>query len=569
MEKENKKYAIELEVITPLCVGAGNDNEWMRGIDYVQKDGKVYVLDIAKAVNQGIDIERLTTLFSNSDEKGISLLIGNKLEDVSRYVFKAPASTINPIKSFMRTQLFDKPVVVGSSLKGSVRSALFKYLRTDEETNEEVFGRMKDGTDFMRFIRIADIEMPSTVLVNSKIFNLRKEGSTWFGGWKHKGTDGNGNSHTDQNYMPTGFNTLYECVAPGKKGYGSITLAESAFSVMYQSKAADISHSEKKKDLMTHDISHLFMAVNNVTREYLRKERDFFLKYPAERSDELIANIDYLLSLIPTDGSCCLLKMSAGVGFHSITGDWQYDDYDDTDIWQDRRNYGKKKYKSRKTAEYNGRLQLMGFVRLLRLTDEEAAHYEQSLQQEHLDIAEGILAPIRASETAKQQKLEEERLQQLAKAEEKRKQQVLQDLLERSRQLYNENNWDEAIAKLEEANAACPDNADIVSLLEKCKNAKAVDEFQKRQQAATQQRFSQPLSEVIMGKTSAGNLVGTTQKWLKVDGHSMGEQECDAFISEARKLAPQELKKLKGKLSDLKKLAGESIIQKLCTELSI
>ena len=36
---EDKKYAIELEVITPLSVGAGNDNEWMRGIDYVQKDG--------------------------------------------------------------------------------------------------------------------------------------------------------------------------------------------------------------------------------------------------------------------------------------------------------------------------------------------------------------------------------------------------------------------------------------------------------------------------------------------------------------------------------------------------
>ena len=29
---ENKKYAIELEVVTPLSVGAGNDNDWMRGM---------------------------------------------------------------------------------------------------------------------------------------------------------------------------------------------------------------------------------------------------------------------------------------------------------------------------------------------------------------------------------------------------------------------------------------------------------------------------------------------------------------------------------------------------------
>ena len=55
---------------------------------------------------------------------------------------------------------------------------------------------MKDGTDFMRFIRIADIEMPSTELVNSKIFNLWKDRDGWNGGWKHQGTK-DGNSHTD------------------------------------------------------------------------------------------------------------------------------------------------------------------------------------------------------------------------------------------------------------------------------------------------------------------------------------------------------------------------------------
>ena len=156
---EDKRFDIELEVVTPLSVGAGNDNDWMRGIDYIQKDGKVYVLDIKKAVEQGIDIERLTSLFDHSDEKGISILIGNKIEDVSRLIFNSPVYTTNAIKSFLRTQLFGKPIVAGSSLKGSVRSALFQYLRDNERTNEEVFGNIKDGTDFMRFVHIADIEM--------------------------------------------------------------------------------------------------------------------------------------------------------------------------------------------------------------------------------------------------------------------------------------------------------------------------------------------------------------------------------------------------------------------------
>ena len=121
---EDIKYPIELEVITPLSVGAGNDNEWTRGIDYVQKDGKIYVLDIEKAVANGVDVERLTNLFLKYDEKGISQLLGNNLEKVSRYIFNAPVTTINSIKTFLRTQLYDKPIVAGSSLKGSIRSAI-------------------------------------------------------------------------------------------------------------------------------------------------------------------------------------------------------------------------------------------------------------------------------------------------------------------------------------------------------------------------------------------------------------------------------------------------------------
>jgi hypothetical protein len=30
---------------------------------------------------------------------------------------------------------------------------------------------------------------------------------------------------------------------------------------------------------------------------------------------------------MPENGQSCILKMAAGSGFHSITGDWQFDDY--------------------------------------------------------------------------------------------------------------------------------------------------------------------------------------------------------------------------------------------------
>lgn len=523
---ENKKYAIELEVVTPLSVGAGNDNDWMRGIDFVQKEGKVYVLDMRKLAEEGIDIDRLTTLFGNSDERGISLLIGNKLDNVSKHVFLSPVSTTNAIKTFLRTQLYGKPVVAGSSIKGSVRSALFHYLREKEDrTNEAVFGNMKDGTDLMRFVRIADIEMPSTTLVNTKIFNLRKEGTEWLGGWKH------GMNETTGQYRPNGFNTLYECAVPGKKGVGSIALAGKAFEMMTANTEKYISNPAKKRQLLSGDIRGLFHIINQVAKSYLLKEKAFFEKYTAERSEELTDNVNTLLAMIPDDDSYCLMKMSAGVGFHSITGDWQFDDYSQTGIWNDGRHAGKKRYKSRKTAEYNGHLQLMGFVKLRALDADEASRYAQSLD-DHARIIERIVTPAREREAERLRQLETERLRQLAMEEEREKEKAYQELLEQANQCYNNNGWDEAISKAEAAVEIYPNRSEAGMMIQKCQKAKELDEYHKNEQAAATQKFSQSLVEVIKGKTSAGNLVGTTVKWLKTGNHVFSQAERDAFLSE-------------------------------------
>ena len=556
MLMENIKYPIELEVITPLSVGAGNDNEWTRGIDYVQNEGKVYVIDIAKAAAAGVDIDRLTQLFLKSDVSGISTVLGSRLEDVSKYIFQSPVGTTNSIKAFLRTQLYDKPIVAGSSLKGSVRSALFNYLRTNEEKNEDVFGNMKDGTDLMRFIQIADVEMPSTILVNTKIFNLRKEGTEWFGGWKHGGTDREGDSHTNQHYNPVGFNTLYECVAPRKKGLGSITLAGNAFAQMAKrTSTGSITYREKKEELLEKDISHMFQVINRVTKRYLQKEKAFFEKYTAERSEELIDNIDYLLSLIPDDGSFCLLKMSAGVGFHSITGDWQYADYGDTGYWDDRRNAGKKKYKSRKRAEYQGRLQLMGFVRLRRLSQQESGQKAEELAQEHQKMAKEILAPIRQREAERLKAAQEELQRKKEMERESQRRNEYKALVGQAQQLYNNESWDEAISLLDKAALLASDESEHSLLLEQCIKAKEIASFRQSEQAAAAERFAQPLSEVIKGKTSAGNLVGTTVKWLKIN--TFGEDEFQTLVHEAKQLPPKEQVKLKNKKPDLIKAVGE------------
>lgn len=560
---EDRRYPIELEVITPLSVGAGNDNEWVKGLDFVQKEDKVYVIDMQKVAAVGVDLEALTALFLKSDDSGISQLLGSKIGELSRYVFDLPAKTDNNIKSFLRTQFYDKPLVAGSSIKGSIRSALFNYLRTDEQKNEEVFGTMKDGTDFMRFIRIGDVEMPSTVLVNTKLFNLRKGGEEWLGGWKQL------MNKTTGAYNPVGFNTLYECVAPGEKGFGNISVAVNAFDLLEKFGNVRSPYASKKRTLLNEPITCLFQVINDVTKAYLQKEQAFFQKYDAERSDEVLSCIESLLSMIPSDGSSCLMKMSAGVGFHSITGDWQYGDYDKTKLWTDGRHAGKKKYKSRKIAEYNHRLQLMGFVRLHALSQDEATKRKQDLQQRHEDRQTKILNTVKLREIDMQQKAAAEQARRQAIELEKQKTEEYNRLILQAKQDMNSKLWDEAIANLEKAAVLYPEKTEVTQLKTECQNAKSIAEYRLQEQRNAEQKFSQPLSEVIKGKTSAGNLVGTTVKWLKAEGHSFGQEEQTAFISEAQKLNASEKKKLKSKFSDLAKVIGKDVCEGLAKELGI
>lgn len=551
---EDKRYPIELEVITPLSVGAGNDNEWVKGLDFVQKEGKVYVIDMQKLAAAGVDVESLTQLFLKNDNDGISQLLGNKIVELSRYVFDLPAKTDNNIRTFLRTQFYDKPMVAGSSIKGSIRSALFNYLRTTEEKNDEVFGTMKDGTDFMRFVRIGDVEMPSTILVNTKIFNLKGHGTEWLGGWKHF------MNKTTGSYNPIGFNTLYECVAPGGKGLGNISMAANAFSLLEEFGKGKSPYANKKRTLLNEPIKRLFQVINNVTREYLGKERDFFEKYSAERSDEVLDCIDSLLSMIPDDGSCCVLKMSAGVGFHSITGDWRFDDYDKTGLWTDPKHAGKKKYKSRKIAEYNHRLQMMGFIRLRALTQEESSEREHSLLTRHQQQQEKMLSTMREREASLQQKQAEELARQQAREEEKRKEGRYSLLLQQARDAYHNERWDEAKDMAEEAVSLYPEKKEATQLLTDCQKAMDVAMFRQQEQAEVQKRLSQPLADVIKKCFSAGNLVGTTSKWLKDGSNTWGEQEMAAFLDKAKQLSSKEKKNIKSKLSGLsKQLSNEQV----------
>lgn len=559
---DNKRYYIELEVLTPLSVGAGNENDWVCGVDYVIKDGKVYVIDMERAARLGIDVERLALAFAQSDQRAIINLMGNRLEQASSRVFEAPVETTNPIKSFLRTQLMDKPVVPGSSLKGAIRSCLFNNFHGPYQDGEDVkgindtvFGTMKEGDVFTRFIHVGDIVMPSTALVNTKLFNLRGRGDDWNGGWKYSGRE------TTANYQPTGFNTLYECVEPGLKGIGAIDMTNRAFELLckkFQDDHKTQAYLDKKQNVMQGGIRALFHIINSTTRNYLEKEREFFDTYHTDRVDEIIDKIDSLLRMIPADDSYCVMKMSAGVGFHSITGDWLYDDYcDEPGFWpdSDRRNAGKKRYKSRKIEEYGGQLQMMGFV-ILRSIDENG----ETSYHDHLERMKVSDAQLRAeAEKAERERAEAAAKKQREEAAARRELENKYDgIIDEAKALAEGKKWDEAIAKAQEAAELIPERDDHATWIKSWTNQKSIEEANQAAKDAAGERYRQPLADVLKA-TSLGNVIGTTKKWVENNGglDAFGEAELQALFAAIQSLPPKEQKQLARKRKDIVKAIGE------------
>ncbi len=383
----NKKYNVTAQVLTPLSIGQGAEKDWVYGIDYLTKEDEygnlwLYHLDLSKMVTAGVDVDKMAQTFAGGNPGAVNLLVGPKLEKVSDCKMRLPVSSVeeekalsNPIKTFLHNQLTNRPVLAGSSLKGALRSILFTYLVGDEEDKKRLrqelkfaqgninlniryFGDMTKGTDFMRFIRVGDFEFEKTGLVNTKIFNLHRVGQEWEGGWKHSG------NNTTSDFDPIGFNTIYECLLPGATAQGAIMFADTLFDQIPQQL-----YFTKKRELMRGNdaIEKLCEIVKDATFDYLNKELDFFTEYwQGSNSTKIRDAINAVMDEIDNCNSNeCILKMSAGSGFHSITGDWQYTDYTEASGHYLNRKQGGELPKSRKIAVSGSKsFSLMGFIKL-------------------------------------------------------------------------------------------------------------------------------------------------------------------------------------------------------------
>lgn len=552
----NKRFNVGIEIITPVSIGVGAENDWVKGVDFVQKDGKVYILDMKRIVEHGYDPNKFCDFFLNGDSDGVVKVLGKDLEKVAIMIFGQKVPSDNPIKTMLKNDVYGTPLIAGSSLKGAIRSCLFAHLRDKEEGKDAermVFGSLKDGEEFGRFIKVTDVDFKETELVNSKIFNLQKKGDEWTGGWKHE------MNRSNSNYSSVGFNTLYESIVIGSKGVGSIMLADKVFHSFEKQEWNAMPYLEKKSKVVDGDLSYLFSIINKSTLSYLKKELHFFNTYPADKSEQIIESIEHLIRLIPEDNSFALIKMSAGAGFHSITGDWQYEDYTDTGVWESGRNDGKKKYKSRKIAEHNGKLTLMGFVKLSSISEDD---YKKGLE----DIASCRQSIVNKR---KQDKEEALRLAEIARQKkeaselEKKKNEEYDNLITEAILLEDKDN-NAALDLLNKAKELCPEGLRHEGIIKRIVDA--ISKAQSSQKSVVD--YNKPLEELLSCTSPyIKEIIKTTARWVKA-GNTLNDDAMKCVADAINALNDKERKKMKNSYKDVCKALGKENADKLTTLLN-
>lgn len=361
----NTNYDIGIEVLSPLHIGANQEKNWLRGIDFIQHKGEIFVLDKEKVFGD---------LDDQSQAKYLSLISAAKFLELEQFISaevdpenyhktvygyqgKLPS---NEIKTLIRGG-DGNPYIPGSSIKGAMASAVFNFLfdkyqqriGRGDDLNDSLLGSFSHS--LFRYIRPYDATCDKTELCNVELLNLYNNRGQWESRYKED------------------FNITIENFSPEAKGRFRLSLADGLGRfLMIKRGPRALPRYYDDIFLQGNTIEFLFELINAYTREHIRREIEFFEEFSqVEDIDLIIENLENWQKLTSQNKQTCILRMAGGIGFHGITGDWRYKDHVEPVYEPDRRNliYSQRsrqkeptRYKSRKVIRANA--EVMGFVKL-------------------------------------------------------------------------------------------------------------------------------------------------------------------------------------------------------------
>ncbi|MCS6968719.1 MAG: type III-A CRISPR-associated RAMP protein Csm5 [Cytophagales bacterium] len=409
-ESINTNQYWKIEVLTPVHVGVGIERAWKSGIDIFQRNNSVILINKDKLFEILYQRGRLEEYCSylakgNFDncKREVEGLDINTINAISLQTFNFPYTdiSVDGIRPLIRNGVTGKPYLPGSSVKGAIRSILFKYVRKSisrlaNAKDDEVFGRIDNN--IMRLFRFSDAPMSNSSLMRMKIFNLMKKNKEWHGGWKHS------RRNTTENFKKSGFHNDLEVFPINAEGFMRFGIANEVSGNIWEKMLRGLP--EAKEVLLKNANFNLFSIINNHTKRYLEKQIKFFENYSqAEHTEKIIQKLEKLKNSIPSNNSYCILKLGGGSGFHSITGDWQYEEgFTEKEVGLDGNK--KVKYKSRKICfeKVNGNLEfyLMGFIKITSISlDEWKKNIEKSLKSQEIETKVNTSETFSVSEETK------------------------------------------------------------------------------------------------------------------------------------------------------------------------
>jgi hypothetical protein len=364
----NNNQAVQLKVLTPLHIGAGTEKNWQRGVDFIQAEDQIYILDQRQLLEDLSEqaIRDYTHFLGANRLRDVERLIVDNcdLDAISNFVFEYNGGALNnEIKTVIRNGM-GGTYIPGSSIKGALISAVFNRLhysfgseRYNRYINKDLLGDMAQS--IMHYIRPFDTGPVATSVTNVSLFNLYQKGTEWKSDYKD------------------GFKISIEHFTPGATTTFRLGIADGLGAVVKQAEVKlnkALLPKYYKEIIKEQPHFALFALINQYTEEHLRRELAFFERHDqAPDTDLIIQEIESLQARTQTaEGKSCILRMAAGSGFHGITGDWRFKNHlstltkpdEENKTWsQSQRARVPAQYKSRKVMSAGDEL-LMGFVEL-------------------------------------------------------------------------------------------------------------------------------------------------------------------------------------------------------------
>jgi len=320
MNQLNTNHQLELEVLTPVHIGAGKEKDWIKGLDFIHQSGKIMLLD-KNAIFSDLDASKMSRLLGpleNNNYRGIVEFLEKYFDwnDIvtQTFTFDNPPTEIKPL---IRNGN-GKPYIPGSSIKGAIRSVLFQYLyknvdpgRSETYIEQDLLGNF--DRSLSRYLRPSDAETstahPSAIL-QVDVFNLYSEHNGWEGDWANdlKITAEHFRSETRFNFRFSIADGVLQFVKEQEHRRGE-----------------KLTPTYSSQTIEKNALGFLFKIINAHTIDFLTKEIEFFDTFDKQYIvEEVIQELRRLREIAKQSDQQCVLRLGAGSGFHSITGDWRF-----------------------------------------------------------------------------------------------------------------------------------------------------------------------------------------------------------------------------------------------------